>query len=143
MKKFVIQTVISLILIMQLLPVANAAYGLKVAPKDALFKEELQTLDEKDEQMELTIDKVVSVQVIYIIQKVSDGILYVAAPLAILFIAYSGFAYINAMGNQEGLEGAKKTLTWAILGLLLIIISYGIVRLIIAIALKAGAAATS
>lgn len=66
-----------------------------------------------------------------VLQFMANGLLYVAAPLAILFIAHAGQNYGFAFGDQTKLEAAKKQLTYAILGLVAIIFSYIIVRLII------------
>lgn len=49
--------------------------------------------------------------------------------LFILFIA-GGFQYLTAGGNPQAVEGARKTLTFAILGLVLIALSYLILKLI-------------
>lgn len=66
-----------------------------------------------------------------VLQFIANGLLYVAAPLAILFIAHAGQNYGFAFGDQTKLEAAKKQLTYALLGLGAIIFSYIIVRLII------------
>lgn len=47
----------------------------------------------------------------------------------IMFIV-GGFNYLTAGGNPQAVEGAKKTLTYAIGGLVLIALSYLILRLI-------------
>lgn len=66
-----------------------------------------------------------------IIQYVSNLLLFFAAPLAVLFIARAGSDYIFAMGDEAVVEKAKRELTWALLGLLLVMFSYLIVRLMI------------
>ena len=47
----------------------------------------------------------------------------------VLFLS-SGFKFITSGGDPKALEGAKKTLTFAIGGLILIIVSYLILLLI-------------
>jgi cytochrome bd-type quinol oxidase subunit 2 len=47
--------------------------------------------------------------------------------VAILFIIIGGFRYIISMGNPEGAEKARNTVLYAILGLILIFLSYLIV----------------
>lgn len=66
-----------------------------------------------------------------ILQYVANLLLLVAAPLAVLFIARSGADYAFAMGEESKMEGAKRELMWALLGLVLVMFSYVIVRLII------------
>ncbi|MEI6039954.1 MAG: pilin [Candidatus Berkelbacteria bacterium] len=50
-----------------------------------------------------------------------------AGIVAVLAIIYSGFMYITSAGNTEQAEKAKKNLTWAIVGLVLIMLSATIV----------------
>ncbi len=49
--------------------------------------------------------------------------------LFIMFIV-GGFGYLTAGGNPQAMEGAKKTLTYAIGGLVVIALSYLILTLI-------------
>jgi len=72
----------------------------------------------------------------YFLQLIAGGLLYLAGPVAILFIAFSGFQYVTSHGDQNALESAKKTLEWAIIGLVVIILAYAIVRVVIDIALN-------
>lgn len=51
--------------------------------------------------------------------------------LAVFFIALGGSQYVKSMGSDESLGKAKKTIMWAVLGLLLVIVSYQIVVTII------------
>lgn len=50
--------------------------------------------------------------------------------MALLFIIYGGFLYITAAGNKERSENAKKTLTYAIGGLIIVILARIIVSLV-------------
>ncbi len=47
----------------------------------------------------------------------------------IMFIV-GGFSYLTAGGNPQAVEGAKKTLTYAIMGLVFIVLAYLILTLI-------------
>jgi len=49
---------------------------------------------------------------------------------AVLFIIIGGMQYIGAMGNEEITKKATKTITWAVIGLLIAIASYAIVNAI-------------
>lgn len=51
-----------------------------------------------------------------------------ASTIALIFIVIGGIQYITSAGNQEQAQKAKSTLTWAIIGFILIIASYSIVR---------------
>lgn len=65
------------------------------------------------------------------LQYIANGLLYVAAPLSIMFVAHAGQNYGFAFGEQSKIEAAKRELTWALLGLVTIIFAYIIVRIII------------
>jgi uncharacterized membrane protein len=51
--------------------------------------------------------------------------------LSIFFIIYGGFQYITSRGNEEQADSGKKTLTNAIMGLVIVLLSYVIVVVII------------
>jgi len=70
-------------------------------------------------------------QLITILQLVAGALLYVTAPLAVLSIALASFNMVMFSGASEKVEEAKRHLTWAILGLVIIIFSYALVRFII------------
>ena len=53
--------------------------------------------------------------------------------LGIIFLVlmlYAGFRWMTARGNEEHVTKAKDTLTSALLGLIVIVLSYGIVNLV-------------
>jgi len=58
-------------------------------------------------------------------------LLTVVGIIAIFFIVYGGFQYITSGGNEEVAEAGKKTLTNAIIGLVIVILSYTIVTVVI------------
>lgn len=72
----------------------------------------------------------------FFLQLVAGGLLYLAGPTAILFIALAGLRYVTAHGDQNQLEGAKKTLEWAMIGLVVVIFAFALVRIIISTTLN-------
>lgn len=50
--------------------------------------------------------------------------------LSLIFIIYSGVVWITSGGNKEGIEKAKQTLTYALIGLLIIVFSFVIINVI-------------
>jgi hypothetical protein len=50
--------------------------------------------------------------------------------VTILFLVVGGFWYITSAGNEEQTEKGKKTIINAIIGLIVIILSYTIVRIV-------------
>lgn len=57
-------------------------------------------------------------------------LLSVSGIVAIGFLVYGGFRYIISAGNEESAEQAKKTIQNAIVGLIIIILSYTIITAI-------------
>lgn len=49
---------------------------------------------------------------------------------ALIFIIYSGLVLMNSGGDQKKVASAKGTLTYAIIGLVLILLAFGIVNFI-------------
>ena len=65
-----------------------------------------------------------------LVGKVINIVLTFAAVLAVLFIIVGGFQYIFSGANEELAETGKKTLKNAIIGLVIIILSYVVVNII-------------
>lgn len=51
--------------------------------------------------------------------------------LAVAIIIFAGFRYVTASGNQEQADTAKKTITYAVIGLFVVLASFAIVNTII------------
>lgn len=66
-----------------------------------------------------------------VLQIIAGALLYFAAPLGIVSIALVAFDLAMNSGNTEKVETQKKRLMWLVLGLLVIILSYGLVKIII------------
>lgn len=63
-----------------------------------------------------------------IINDVINWLLGVSAGLAVLFIIIGGIYYVTAAGDDSQIETGKKMITYAIFGLLVVGISYAIVK---------------
>ena len=64
-------------------------------------------------------------------QILAGALLYLAAPLAVIAIGMTAFNMVINSGSSEKVETAKKQLTWAVLGLVLIILSYATIKFVI------------
>src|SRR3990167_4595331 len=64
------------------------------------------------------------------ILKIINIALAVAGLIAVLYLIIGGFRYITSAGNEETAEQAKKIITNAIIGIVIIILSFVIVRVI-------------
>lgn len=62
-----------------------------------------------------------------IITGVINWLLSIASGLAILFIIIGGIYYITAGGDEQRMSTGKKIITYSVVGLVFIIISYSIV----------------
>lgn len=67
-----------------------------------------------------------------IITGIIEWLLGISLILAILVLVYGGILYITSAGSDRT-EDAKKTITFAIMGILLIGISYSIISVIVEI----------
>lgn len=63
-------------------------------------------------------------------------LLVVAGSIAVIFLIVGGYRYIVAHGNEEETESAKKTITSAILGLIIIALAFVIINIVIEVLLK-------
>jgi uncharacterized membrane protein len=61
---------------------------------------------------------------------ITRTVITLSASLSVLFIIIGGITILTAYGKTEKIESAKKTITWAIIGLLISILSYAIVSII-------------
>lgn len=59
------------------------------------------------------------------------GALGLAGAVALVMFVYGGIVWLTAAGNQDRASEAKKTLTWAAIGLIAIFSSYAIANFII------------
>jgi hypothetical protein len=61
---------------------------------------------------------------------VLEIIIIISIPIIVIFIIYSGFLYVTARGNPQQIEQASKSLTYAIIGGVLIIGAVAIAQII-------------
>ena len=58
------------------------------------------------------------------------GFLAIIGVWGVLFIIVGGFRMIMASGNEEQYLAAKKTITWAILGVVIAVMSFSIIAIV-------------
>ncbi|MBI4127321.1 hypothetical protein HY463_01285 [Candidatus Peregrinibacteria bacterium] len=73
--------------------------------------------------------------------KIVGQILLFLGAVTVVFIIIAGAKYIFAFGNDDRLGQAKRGMTWSIVGLILIMLSYAIVRGVIKILISTDVAA--
>ena len=69
--------------------------------------------------------------IIHLLVNLIQIALFLAGLLAVIFIIIGGIKYITSAGSPDGVKSAKNTLTGAITGLALAILSYAIVNFIV------------
>lgn len=55
--------------------------------------------------------------------------------LAVAMIIYGGFLYVSSAGNQEKTDQGKKIVTYAVIGIVIILISFALVNTVLTAAL--------
>jgi hypothetical protein len=73
----------------------------------------------------------------YLLQLLAGALISIAAPVAIVIIAISGLFAVVSHGDQGMMDKAKKALTWAVIGLIVIIFSWVVIRTVVSLVLTA------
>ena len=66
--------------------------------------------------------------ILYLVGSIIQILLTLASIVAVIYIIIGGFKYISSAGNPEGVQQAKSTLLWAIVGLIICLAAVLIVR---------------
>lgn len=72
-----------------------------------------------------------------ILQFATNLILFASGAVAVFFLVLGAIRYITAYGNQERMDGAKKTIQYAVIGLLVVILAFAIVTNVIDLIFRA------
>ncbi len=67
-----------------------------------------------------------------LLNNVIDAILQIVGVIAVAMIVYGGIQYMISGGEEKKLESAKKTITYAVVGLVVVILAGAIINFIIA-----------
>jgi hypothetical protein len=82
-------------------------------------------------------DAPVETKINMIVSFATNLILYASGGVAVFFLVLGGIRYITSLGNPERMDGAKKTIKYAVIGLLAVILAYAAVTNIIDLIFKA------
>lgn len=75
-----------------------------------------------------TIDGIPTLKCIFVAaNNVLSAALVIAGIAAVILIIISGYKFVTSEGDPERVDSAKKTLTYAIAGLIFIILSFSII----------------
>jgi len=67
---------------------------------------------------------------------VLEILLLVGGSTAVIFLVVGGYQYVVSRGNEEAMEKAKKTISSSIIGLIVIVMSFVVIRIITAVLLQ-------
>ena len=114
------------IMMMTIAPIAGnlvLSSGLAYADIKAELQEGVKEAGGDDDTMELgdIINRVISV------------LLFLVGALSVVFIIVAGIYFSISNGNAEQVKRAKNTMTYAVIGLIVSILSYAIVNFVITI----------
>ncbi|MBD3331066.1 hypothetical protein GF354_06120 [Candidatus Peregrinibacteria bacterium] len=126
-KKRIAQLVLFLILLFAIVSVAHA-YRIdpNFKPINQPFGLENETLGTTEGSGEAAVETTRLV-----LNIIAGTLLYFAAPIAVIMVALAGGSMVISGSNPDKVDQAKKHLTWTVAGLLLIILSWSIIRIII------------
>ncbi len=65
-----------------------------------------------------------------VLNNIINAALVFSGIVALILIIFSGIKFISSKGDQNEIDSAKKTLTYAIIGLIVIFLSFFVVRVI-------------
>lgn len=68
-----------------------------------------------------------------LIKNLINTIIGIGAALSVVVLVIGGYMYLTAMGDEEQLQQAHKTILWALLGLALALLAFAIVQVIVSI----------
>lgn len=113
---------------------ATAPMALAVEQLDPTFLPKgMPTLSGGKSQENFTFDRAR----ITIVKRLLNVVAGSAAIIATFFVLYSGFNLVISHGEDDKMGPAKKGLTWALLGLVFIMLSYSIMSFVIKTAIEA------
>ena len=81
----------------------------------------------KPEELTIIFPRYCTVSVV--VRRVLNILFTLSGVVAVLFIVIGGFQYMASAGNQEIADKGKKTLTYAVIGLIVIILATTIVNI--------------
>ncbi|MBP6913118.1 MAG: hypothetical protein KBC00_00720 [Candidatus Levybacteria bacterium] len=65
-----------------------------------------------------------------VLQNVINAALILSGVVAVFLIIYSGYQYVTSSGDKEKVDNARKRLTYAIIGLVIIMLSFVMINLL-------------
>ncbi|MFH1546586.1 MAG: hypothetical protein ABIE14_04375 [Patescibacteria group bacterium] len=112
--------------------------GTSIEVKTAVGKE-----TEKDGNTLIAAEKQLQWLQTTFLKNVINQLIGWTAALAVVFLVIGGYQYLTAVGNDEQIKSAHKTITWSLAGLLLAMLAFAIVQILVNIDFNAPAPAAN
>lgn len=65
-----------------------------------------------------------------VFQNIITSLIFFVGAVAVILIMVAGFKFITSGGDAKQVEGARKTLTYAIIGLIIVLLSFFVIFLV-------------
>lgn len=69
--------------------------------------------------------------VVLLIGKIINIMLFISGAVAVLFVVIGGFMYLTSAGNEEQAGKGRKTIEYALIGLVIMILAYVVVSVVV------------
>lgn len=66
-----------------------------------------------------------------VFDNIATTLLFVIGAVAVIMIIVAGFKYVTSNGNPQAVESAKSTILYSVIGIVVAILAYAIVRFIV------------
>jgi len=66
-----------------------------------------------------------------IFQQISNTLIFLVGAIAVIMLIIGGLRYVTSNGEAASIKGAKDTITYAIIGIIVAILSYALVSFVI------------
>ncbi len=66
-----------------------------------------------------------------LIKNVLNILLYIAGAISVLFVVIGGYQYLSSGGNEEAAEKGRKTVTNAIIGIVVVVLAFTIINVVV------------
>ncbi len=73
-----------------------------------------------------------------IVQRAVNFMLYLVGVISVIMLIFGGFRYVISGGQKEAVTSAKNTILYAVVGLLVALFAYAIIRFVINTVIGAG-----
>lgn len=68
-----------------------------------------------------------------LVDRIADYVFKIGMPIAVIMILYGGLLFLTSSGNEEKVKKAKRALTYAMIGVAILLIGKGFISLLASI----------